>query len=68
MNNKIWFLDRDNGEVVGELGSMGEAGDPFFDLHMIAVDSEGLIYTGEVTYFRVQRFAPSNPPKGQLLK
>ena len=68
MNNKIWFLNRENGEVVGELGSMGEAGGQFFGLHMIAVDSEGYIYTGEVDSFRVQRFAPSNTPGGQLLQ
>ena len=33
-----------------------------------AVDSEGFIYTGEVDSFRVQRFAPSNTPRGQLLQ
>ena len=68
MNNKVWFLNRENGEVVGELGSMGEAGGQFFGLHMIAVDAEGFIYTGEVDSFRVQRFAPSNTPRGQLLQ
>ena len=68
MNNKIWFLNRESGEVVGELGSMGEAGGQFFGLHMIAVDSEGYIYTGEVDSFRVQRFVPSNTPRGQLLQ
>ena len=50
------------------LGSMGEAGGQFFGLHMIAVDSEGLIYTGEVDSSRVQRFAPSNTPRGRLLQ
>ena len=68
MNNKIWFLNRETGEVVGELGSIGEAGGQFFGLHMIAVDSEGFIYTGEVDSFRVQRFVPSNTPRGQLLQ
>ena len=68
MNNKVWFLNRESGEVVGELGSMGEAGGQFFGLHMIAVDSEGFIYTGEVDSFRVQRFAPAATPRGQLLR
>ena len=67
MNNKIWFLDRETGEVVGELGSMGEAGGQFFGLHMIAVDSEGFIYTGEVDSFRVQRFAPVGLRRGGSL-
>ena len=68
MNNKIWFLNRNDGQVVGELGSMGEAGGQFFGLHMIAVDSTGHIYTGEVDSFRVQHFAPADSPAGQLLQ
>ncbi len=43
----------------GELGSMGQNGGQFFGLHMIAVDSKGVIYTGEVfNGERVQRFNP----------
>lgn len=58
-NNHIWFLDRDAGTVVGQMGSMGENGGQFFGLHMIAVDSKGAIYTGEVfAGERVQRFLP----------
>ena len=58
-NNHIWFLNREDGKVVGTLGSMGEAGGQFFGLHMIAVDSKGVIYTGEVfAGERVQRFLP----------
>lgn len=68
MNNKIWFLNRDSGEVVGHLGSMGENGGQFFGLHMIAVDADGYIYTGEVDSFRVQRFVPSGSPRGELLR
>tara|TARA_Y100000996_G_scaffold408991_1_gene388947 strand:+ start:13 stop:729 length:717 start_codon:yes stop_codon:yes gene_type:complete len=68
-NNKIWFLDRETGEVVGELGQMGENGGQFYGLHMIAVDSEGIIYTGEVfTGQRAQRFLPANTARGQLLQ
>lgn len=68
-NNRIWFLNRDTGEVVGEMGHMGDQGGQFFGLHMIAVDSVGNIYTGEVfAGERVQRFVPSDSPKGQLLQ
>jgi len=68
MNNQIWLLNRENGDVVGEIGSMGESGGQFFGLHMIAVDSAGNIYTGEVDSFRVQRFTPSTSPRGRLLQ
>jgi sugar lactone lactonase YvrE len=47
-NNHIWFLNREDGKVLGKLGSMGQNGGQFFGLHMIAVDSKGNIYTGEV--------------------
>lgn len=58
-NNHIWFLNREDGKVVGRMGTMGENGGEFFGLHMIAVDSKGDIYTGEVFQGeRVQRFLP----------
>ncbi len=58
-NNHIWFLNREDGKVVGQMGTMGENGGQFFGLHMIAVDSKGNIYTGEVfAGERVQRFVP----------
>lgn len=67
-NNTIWFLNRDDGKVVGRLGSMGESGGQFFGLHMIATDSRGYIYTGEVfAGQRVQRFVPADSPRGKLL-
>jgi hypothetical protein len=60
-NNHIWFLNRDDGKVVGQMGSMGENGGQWFGLHMIAVDSKGNIYTGEVfAGERVQRFVPAS--------
>ncbi len=68
-NNKIWFLNREDGTVMGEMGGMGENGGQFFGLHMIAVDRDGNIYTGEVfAGERVQRFVPSDSPKGVLLQ
>ncbi len=58
-NNHIWFLNREDGRILGRMGSMGENGGQFFGLHMIAVDSRGNIYTGEVFQGeRVQRFVP----------
>ena len=58
-NNHIWFLNREDGRIVGQMGSMGENGGQWFGLHMIAVDSRGNIYTGEVQNGeRVQRFVP----------
>ena len=58
-NNHVWFLNREDGKVVGTLGSMGQNGGQFFGLHMIAVDSKGIIYTAEVfNGERVQRFVP----------
>jgi sugar lactone lactonase YvrE len=67
-NNHIWFLNRQDGKVVGQLGSMGENGGSFYGLHMIAVDSRGYIYTGEVfAGERVQRFVPADSPRGKLL-
>jgi DNA-binding beta-propeller fold protein YncE len=68
-NNHIWFLNRADGKVVGTLGSMGENGGQFFGLHMIATDSRGTIYTGEVfAGERVQRFVPADSPRGKVLQ
>jgi sugar lactone lactonase YvrE len=47
---------------------MGESGGQFFGLHMIATDSRGYIYTGEVfAGQRVQRFVPADSPRGKLI-
>ncbi len=67
-NNTIWFLNRADGKIVGRLGSMGESGGQFFGLHMIATDSKGYIYTGEVfAGQRVQRFVPADSARGKIL-
>ena len=59
-NNHIWFLNREDGKIIGRMGTMGENGGQFFGLHMIAVDSKGDLYTGEVFQGeRVQRFLPA---------
>jgi hypothetical protein len=68
-NNTVWFLNREDGKIVGRLGSMGESGGQFFGLHMIATDSKGNIYTGEVfAGQRVQRFVTADSPRGKLLE
>jgi hypothetical protein len=68
-NNHIWFLNREDGKIVGQMSSMGENGGQWFGLHMIAVDSKGNIYTGEVfAGERVQRFVPADSPRGKLLE
>ena len=67
-NNTIWFINREDGKLAGRLGTMGESGGQFFGLHMIATDSRGYIYTGEVfAGQRVQRFVPADSPRGKLL-
>jgi DNA-binding beta-propeller fold protein YncE len=67
-NNKIWFLNRQDGKIIGQMGQMGENGGLWFGLHMIAVDSRGNIYTGEVfAGERVQRFVPADSPRGKVL-
>lgn len=56
-NNHVWFLNREDGKVMGQMGSMGQNGGQFFGLHMITTDSKGNIYTAEVfNGERVQRF------------
>jgi DNA-binding beta-propeller fold protein YncE len=68
-NNHIYFLDRDSGKEVGRMGNMGDNGGSFYGLHMIAVDSKGNIYTGEVfAGERVQRFVPADSPRGKVLE
>jgi DNA-binding beta-propeller fold protein YncE len=58
-NNHVWFLNRAEGKIVGQIGSMGQNAGQFFGVHMEAVDSKGTLYTGEVfAGERVQRFLP----------
>ena len=56
-NGKIWILDRQSLETVGELGSPGSEPGQFTNLHHIAVDSKNAIYSAEVgRNRRVQKF------------
>jgi len=59
-NNTVWILNRQDGTVVGKVGSAGNYGGQFHGLHMADVDSRGNIYTGEVFDQRVQRFLLKN--------
>ena len=58
-NNHIWFLNRDDGKVLSTMGSMGQNAGQFYGVHMIATDSKGTNYTGEVfAGERVQKYVP----------
>jgi len=57
MNNVVWLVNRQNDMVVGRIGYLGRNGGGFNALHMVATDSSGNLYTGEVDpNNRVQRF------------
>ena len=59
MNNVVWILNRGDGKALGRIGFFGHSGGGFYWLHMVATDSKGNVYTGEVdTGERVQRFVP----------
>jgi hypothetical protein len=68
-NSHVWFLNRADGKVVGNFGTMGDQGGLFYGLHMVEVDSRNYIYTGEVfAGERIQRFVPAESPRGKLLE
>lgn len=57
MNNVVWLVDRRTDKVTARIGFLGRNGGGFNALHMVAVDSRGNLYTGEVDpNNRVQRF------------
>ena len=57
MNNVVWLVDRRTDKVTARIGFLGRNGGGFNALHMVAVDSKGNLYTGEVDpNNRVQRF------------
>lgn len=57
MNNVVWLVNRQTDKVVGRIGYLGRNGGGFNALHMVATDSRGNLYTGEVDpNNRVQRF------------
>ncbi len=57
MNGRVWILLRENHETVGWFGRNGRYPGQFIWLHSVDVDSQGNVYTTEVsTGRRVQRF------------
>jgi hypothetical protein len=57
----IWTLDRQSGETLSGFGRIGHMAGEFTFLHALAMDSKGIIYTGEtVGGRRVQKFAAMN--------
>lgn len=61
MNNVVWILNRSDMKTLGRFGFSGHNGGGFHWLHMIATDSKGNIYTGEVdSGKRVQKFLVSH--------
>jgi hypothetical protein len=57
MNNVVWIVNRADGRTLGHFGFAGHSGGGFHWIHMVATDSKGNVYTGEVdTGKRVQRF------------
>jgi hypothetical protein len=59
MNNVVWELDRQTGQVVDKIGHAGHEGGHFHYLHVATMDSKGNLYTGEVdSGKRVQKFVP----------
>lgn len=59
-NHKVWVLDRETLEVVGEFGRGGRQLGQFLRPHGMSVDSQGNVYVGEAsTGRRVQRFRPT---------
>ncbi len=58
-NQKVWILERDSLEILGSFGSMGHNAGQFRNIHALAVDSKGNVYTSEVSEGkRVQKFVP----------
>lgn len=55
-NDILWILNRDTLETVGRFGRRGRQAGQWEQLHMLAVDSKGNIYTQEVSGRRVQKF------------
>jgi hypothetical protein len=60
MNNVIWIVNRTDGRTLSHFSFFGHTGGGLHWVHMVATDSRGNVYTGEVdTGKRVQRFLVS---------
>ncbi|MDT8399971.1 MAG: hypothetical protein RQ899_15300 [Pseudomonadales bacterium] len=57
-NMKVWILDRQSLQVMGEFGRGGRQAGQFDWVHNIAIDAEGSLYTAEVNNGRrIQKFS-----------
>ena len=58
-NSMVRILDRKNGQEIAQFGHRGHNAGQFEALHQLAVDSKGVIYTGEAGGgMRIQKFVP----------
>ena len=56
-NNTIYVLNRENMDELGRIGRAGRQIGEFHWVHVVSIDSDGNLYTGEVdTASRVQKF------------
>jgi hypothetical protein len=61
-NEKVWILRKDSLEIIGSFGQLGHSAGEFRNVHSVAVDSKGNIYTAEVSEGkRAQKFVPKRP-------
>ncbi len=62
-NNFIRVIRRADGQVVSTFGTGGRQAGQFHWVHVMAIDSNGNLYTGEVdTGKRIQKFTPNRAP------
>ena len=62
-NNLVRVLRRSDGQVLNTFGTGGRQAGQFHWVHVMAVDSHGNLYTGEVdTGKRIQKFTPNMTP------
>ena len=60
MNSVVWILNRDDGDVAGRMRHAGHLPGQFHSLQVATADSQGDIYTGEVTTGeRILKFVPA---------
>jgi DNA-binding beta-propeller fold protein YncE len=63
-NGQAHVVRRDDGKIMNSFGHYGRMAGQFHNIHTIALDSKGNVYTGEVdTGMRVQKFTPNIAPE-----
>ena len=51
----LWIMNRETGEIVGQIGRRGLQGGDFSAPHVMTIDQKGNLYVGE-TAGRIQRY------------